>query len=107
MREKLAAAARWRTICNELIVLNFETGRYFSLNASAADIWGALVRDEDKDICVPMYAAKYHIGIEVAERDVAKILRVLINFGVVTCAGKSINCDTKYRDDGWVVDPKT
>ena len=57
----------WRRIGDDaLILLDLETGRYNSLNKSAAIVWGALIKGEDSAGCTEVLTQMYP-GLQTAE----------------------------------------
>jgi hypothetical protein len=64
----------WSTYENETIVLNLETGMYFTLNPVASILWDALDGNRALPDLVAFICREYEVDPSRAEKDIRSIL---------------------------------
>lgn len=63
-----------QTIDGEVIIINFENGIYYSLNATGTDIWGCTERNDTITEIVKGIMNKYEGNQEVIEKDINQFI---------------------------------
>lgn len=74
-------------IDGEVVIINLETGNYYSLLHSAAIIWSSIGRAATVGDIVSALAARYHGAPEVFEGEVNRFLRELQEEGLIVPSG--------------------
>ena len=82
-RMKISSEVRWYKEDDQLVLLNLESGRYFSLNPTGTRLWDAISNGRTKDDCARLLKGSYGISEDIAERDVADFLHRLEEVGIV------------------------
>ncbi len=72
------------TMDGETVVLNTESGRYFSLNRVGNTPWEALRGAQTTAALVATVVERYDVDLETATRDVRELLATLEEAGLVT-----------------------
>ncbi len=62
---------------DEIVVINFDSGNYYSLRQSAIDIWEGLGSGMDADAIAAMLCRRYEVGEAEAAETVASLLERL------------------------------
>jgi hypothetical protein len=65
----------WKEIGDRVVVLHFESGRYFSLNDSGSLIWKGLLENQTSDQIVAKLCAAFEVGEEAAREDISAMTR--------------------------------
>lgn len=65
------------TIDGEVVVINLETGAYYSLEGPAADVWDAMTSAGNLDDIVRVVCERYDVPPEKATSDVQRFLEEL------------------------------
>ena len=68
---------------DETLVLNLDTGFYYTLDAVATDMWEILLQDGDECKVVPTMLERYEISSEVLEADFRELLNGLESEGLI------------------------
>lgn len=68
----------WRTVGDEVVVLDLERSVYLSLNASGRELWLRLADGAERPQLVAALRDAFEITADAAERDVAEFLDELI-----------------------------
>jgi hypothetical protein len=80
MSERVAARkadVEWRSVDDEIIVLDLRSQRYLSLNKSGAVLWPMLVDGAGTDRLADELTRRYGVDPTVAARDVEELLTQL------------------------------
>ncbi len=75
-----------RPVGEQLVLLDLESGCYFSLNAVGAFIWHQLERGETSTAIVERIVAEYEVATAQAAADLDALLSDLIGHGLVTAS---------------------
>ena len=67
----------WRIVDNEAVILNINTGFYFTLNGTGTDVWLELTKNMPVSSIIPMLSEKYGVTVEIIEKDISDILNDL------------------------------
>jgi hypothetical protein len=66
---KLSKEYLWKEIGDQVVVLHFESGRYFSLNASGSCIWKSLLENQTSDEIAAGLCAAFEVDEKTARED--------------------------------------
>jgi len=69
----------YRIIDNEAVVLNLETGQYYSLNETGTFIWKLLGKGINRDDLINRIAEEFEIDKRSAANDVKPLLKDLLS----------------------------
>ena len=61
----------------EVVLLNFDTEAYFSLNEVGTDMWNALTTTETVDDAMRVLADQYAVDYVILRRDLDHLIRML------------------------------
>lgn len=73
-----------RTVADEMILLDLESGTYFTLNAVGTFVWRGLERGASLDVLVEEVTDEFTIDAETAATDVAAFLESVLAAGLIT-----------------------
>jgi hypothetical protein len=65
----------WKEIGDQVVILHFESGRYFSLNASGSLIWKAALDNVPNDQIVECLCTEFDVDQETALQDTEQMVR--------------------------------
>ena len=74
-------------IDDEVVLLDIESGRYFSLEAVGAQAWKYLVELGDTDEVLTRLLKDYAVDQETLTQDLNELYESLIEAGLVECQG--------------------
>jgi len=60
----------WKEIGDQVVVLHFESGRYYSLNVSGSIIWKGLLESQSQDQIVDRLCSEFDVDQRTAGEDV-------------------------------------
>jgi len=63
----------WSEVDNEVIVLDTSSGDFYSLNATASEVWKGLESDDTLDTIAARLSANYGIDVARAAEDVSAL----------------------------------
>lgn len=69
----------WKEIGRQVVVLQYETGAYWTLNDTASFIWKAIIDGGTADQVVDRLAAEFNVSRESAQADVSEFLKDCID----------------------------
>lgn len=72
-----------RSIANEMILLDLESGVYFTLNQVGATIWRGLENRDSTETIVAAIVDQYEVDEETAAADLAEYAEALLNEGLL------------------------
>ena len=78
MAYELSQDFLWKEIGDQVVVLHFESGRYYSLNPSGSVIWRGLLENRSSDQIVAGLCNEFEVDEETAMEDVQKMTRLFI-----------------------------
>lgn len=73
-------------IDSDTVVLNTESGRYFSLTGVGGTLWTALQQAHTAEELISLVYRRYDVDIDTAARDVYTLLGTLEEAGLVSCS---------------------
>ena len=73
----------WRNLSGEAIILNLETGHYYSLNKTGTLIWSLLCENKDSEEIIDRVVGKYRISKEKAKEDMEALVALLENVNLL------------------------
>lgn len=72
-----------RSVAGEMILLDLETGIYFTLNSVGASIWRALESGAPRDQVVDAIVDQYEVDVETASADYDEYVDALVAEGLL------------------------
>jgi len=75
MAYELSRDYLWKEIGDQVVVLHFESGRYYSLNPSCSVIWKGLLENQSSDQIVAGLCKEFDVDEVIASEDVQKMTR--------------------------------
>jgi len=69
----------WKEIGQQVVVLQFETGAYWTLNDTASFIWKSMVEGCSADEAAERLAAEFNVGKDSAQADIQEFLKDCID----------------------------
>ncbi|HUB74871.1 MAG TPA: PqqD family protein [Solirubrobacteraceae bacterium] len=79
----------WREIDGEIVLLDLDGSAYFSVSASGAALWPALVAGASTDELASVLSETFALERERAEHDVRAFLQALAGEGLLEGEGRS------------------
>ena len=76
--------AVWRNIDGEIVVLNLDSGHYYSLNKTGSVVWSILSESKPLQEAIERIVEKYNIPHKSAEEDVMSLLKMLQKEGLIS-----------------------
>lgn len=73
-----------RQVGDDVVLLDVQSGRYFSLNASGVTIWDRLETDAGVNDLVEAVVSAFDVDRDTARRDVEDLVQQLHEAGLVT-----------------------
>lgn len=64
----------WRVVDGEALILDLNSGHYFSLNPVATEIWEALQSGAEVPLIIQTVSVKYKIEARVVENDLHELI---------------------------------
>lgn len=68
---QLAEKISWKEMDGLVIIVDLESGAYFSLNSTASDIWQAIVSGKTEEEVKKIISEKYEVEGETIDKDVS------------------------------------
>jgi hypothetical protein len=68
----------WKEIGDQVVILHFESGRYFSLNASGSLIWKAALENLPAEQIIERLCAEFDVDQETARQDTELMVRSFV-----------------------------
>lgn len=85
-RVRVKSSVLARPVGDQIVLLDLDSGRYFSLNAVGAFIWQHLERGEGPAAIADRLTAEYEVSAEQAAADLQELLADLVAHGLVTAS---------------------
>jgi hypothetical protein len=73
MTFQLSEEFLWKEIGDQVVVLHFESGRYYSLNCSGAVIWKGLLENQSPDQIASSLCEGFAVDESTAREDIEKM----------------------------------
>jgi len=64
----------WKEIADETVLINIDTGVYYSLDKLSARIWNMIAENKDKKEIISRIIGEYDVDEKVAQADVSDFL---------------------------------
>ncbi len=74
----------FRELGDDLVLLDLQASKYFSLNKTGALIWQLLSENQDQSSIARNLADRYGVDEEKAQSDVAELLDQLLRAGLIS-----------------------
>lgn len=68
----------WKEVGDQVVVLHFESGRYYSLNSSGSAIWKGLLDNQSPDQIVENLCHEFDVDMETASEDVQAMTQLFL-----------------------------
>ena len=81
----------WRRIDEEVIILNLDSGIYYSLNKTGSFIWDLLIQEKDIEDIILHVSQDYGISEAIARKDTLYIINNLEKDLLISSNSKSLN----------------
>ncbi len=78
MAYQLSKDYLWKEVGDQVVVLHFESGRYYSLNPSGSAIWRGLLENQPSDQIVESLCSEFDVNTETASEDVQIMTRLFL-----------------------------
>ena len=86
---------------DEVVIVNLETGAYYSLEGTGSDIWRYLTAGHSVDQVASLVQAGYEIDLTTAATNVASIAEGLLHEGLIAPRGDDVAAEPMPQvDDG-------
>ena len=82
---KLNEMITWRDVDDELIVLELESGNYFSMNDVGRFIWLKVIEEKDFGTIVDLITSEYDTIEDQAIHDASHFIKGLIEKKIIEC----------------------
>ena len=79
MQYTLSKQYLWKEIGDQVVILHFDSGRYFSLNASGSLIWKAALENLPQGRIVEQLCAEFEVDPETARQDIEETVRRFVD----------------------------
>lgn len=80
----------WKILKSGTVLLNMDTGNYYTLNRTASDIWDNIIAKKEREGIVSAICGIYDCSQEQAETDVKNTFSFLVDEGLLE-EGNNIN----------------
>ncbi len=74
----------WKELEGEMVILNGDTGEYFTLNNVGAIIWEQIIQNAKDQEIISAIVAKFQIDEETASNDYNELKQTLIDKKIIT-----------------------
>ena len=74
----------WKEIGQQVVVLQFETGAYWTLNETASFAWKSILEGRSVDEVANQLAKVFDVGTDSAREDVKELLRSWVGKKMLT-----------------------
>jgi hypothetical protein len=78
MAYSLSKQYLWKEIGDQVVILHYDSGRYFSLNASGSVIWKAALENLSQEQIVHRLCDEFDVDRETARQDIEETVRSFI-----------------------------
>jgi hypothetical protein len=86
----LSEQVNWRDIKGETVVLNIESGVFYTLNEVGRSIWEMVANGHTFEAITLQLAEKFEIPLDISRKDTQTFLHRLVDEGVLRIAEKNI-----------------
>lgn len=69
----------WKEIGDQVVILHYDSGRYFSLNASGSMIWKAALENLSQEQTIQRLCQKFDVDQETARLDIEETVRSFVD----------------------------
>ncbi|MCP3875671.1 MAG: PqqD family protein [Desulfobacteraceae bacterium] len=74
MAYELSKEYLWKEVKERVVVLHFDSGKYYSLNTTGSLIWKSLIENISRDEIVNQVCLEFDIDRQTAENDTEEII---------------------------------
>ncbi len=74
----------WKEVGEKIVVLNVDSGRYFSLNETASVIWNGLIEKAEFGEIVDRLCANFDVDGGEARHDATQMIDEFVSSGMIT-----------------------
>ena len=86
LRCHIAPGVTWKEIDGLVVAVHLPSGRYFSLNETASDVWRRALKGQDVSSIGAALASEYDVDAAAAESDAAACMEEWLKEGLVNDA---------------------
>ncbi|HRU07551.1 MAG TPA: PqqD family protein [Candidatus Brocadiia bacterium] len=86
LRCQIAPGVTWKEIDGLVVAVHLPSGRYFSLNETASDVWRRALKGEDVSRIGAALAEAYEVDVATAESDATSCIEEWMKEGLVNSA---------------------
>jgi predicted Rdx family selenoprotein len=69
----------WKEVGDQVVILHYDSGRYFSLNASGSVIWKAALENLSQEQIVQRVCDEFDVNRETAHQDIEVTVRSFVD----------------------------
>ena len=73
----------WKEVGEQIVILNLDSGRYFSLNSTGTMIWSAILEKRSLDGIVEQLCASFEIDEATAREDAKTMIDDFLSRGII------------------------
>lgn len=73
----------WRKVDDQLVVLNMDTGFYYTLDETAVIVWDLVIAGKDLQAITAGLTESYEVGARIAKKDAESLLGRLQKEGLI------------------------
>jgi len=86
---QVSEQASWRMMGDTAVIVNVSTGAYYSLNATASEIWQNVAAGKSEEDILQILLESYAIDAEQLRADISECVREWSEEGLISGAGVS------------------
>jgi hypothetical protein len=83
MGVKIPGHVTWKILKSGTVLLDVNSGTYFTLNQTASEIWDNIIAEKNREQIVSALCDSYDCSQEQAEKDVKDTFTFLLNEGLL------------------------
>lgn len=73
----------WRTVENETVVLNIDTGIYYTLDGSGKTIWDMMASGKGEDEIIGKVVSKFDVDTKTVAKDLESLIKTFKKEGLI------------------------
>lgn len=83
MQLQIADKVSWKQMDDLIVVVDIQTGEYYSLNETAATIWQAIAEGKGREGARAAVLSKFDVDESAADQDVGQCIGQWVSHGIV------------------------
>lgn len=83
MSYALAEEYLWKEVKDRVVILHFDSGKYYSLNTTSSLIWKGLLDNLSHDEIVDQVCLEFNINRQTAENDTEEMINDLLTKKII------------------------